>query len=153
MTTNQSTTVAGRAVYLELSKPGMTTQVLLMPEGLSSKHVTIPMSVYRRRISTMQPRKTWRYAAGAKSSSSVMASSPVASVDPISFAIIDFALNYLQGLARAGWTVLNAPIIVEVTPEDLTEASMGKTPYKVLGRVWKVRKKMGFPKEFIQPVA
>jgi hypothetical protein len=82
-----------------------------------------------------------------------MASSPVASVDPISFAIIDFALNYLQGLARAGWTVLNAPIIVEVTPEDLTEASMGKTPYKVLGRVWKVRKKMGFPKEFIQPVA
>jgi hypothetical protein len=26
---------------------------------------------------------------------------------------------------------------------------MAKTPYKVLGRVWKVRKKMGFPKEFI----
>jgi hypothetical protein len=36
-----------------------------------------------------------------------------------------------------------------VTAEDLEDSRMAKTPYKVLGRVWKVRKKMGFPKEFI----
>ncbi len=39
------------------------------------------------------------------------------------------------------------PIIVEVASEDLDGIRLGKTPYKVLGRITRVRKALGFSQE------
>lgn len=136
-----------RAVYLEAVKSPATTQILIMPEGLTSSHVTVPMTIYRRRISALAPRKTWKQIAATATTTSTAASPSVGSE-----AILHFAEPLFNGLAVNGWKLYKAPIVVEVTPEDLEEARMSKTPYRVLGRVWKSRKALGFPKEFIHPI-
>lgn len=61
--------------------------------------------------------------------------------------------DYLAGLGRNNWKLYKQPIVVEVTPEDLEEIRKSKTPYKVLGRVWKSRKFLGFPDDIIRDEA
>ena len=150
MTTNSSPAV-GKAVYLELVKGPMTTQVLFTPEGHNAAHTTVPMALYRRRISTVQPRKTWRFASSNKTYSAALAaaSSPATTKLEAPALVLAFALNYISSLGAQDWKVRVAPIVVEATAEDLSDVQLGKTPYKLLGRVWKVRKKLGFPKEFV----
>ena len=61
-----STNVQGRAVYIEATHPsGAVTQVLIMPEGLTSAHAIAPLAMYRRRLTPMTPRKTWRHIASS----------------------------------------------------------------------------------------
>jgi hypothetical protein len=157
MTTKQeSTTSAGFAMYLELTKgTGSVTQVLVMPEGISSSHKETPVSIYRRRISTISPRKTWRYAVGPgiHKTLSSFASPPILDGEEVVVKMTGFITTYLESLANNDWKLRNQLITVEVTAEDLEDARNGKTPHKVLGRVWKVRKQLGFPKEFLVPPA
>jgi hypothetical protein len=136
-------------MYLELEKGPSTTQVLIMPEGVSSAHRDANLAVYRRRLTALTPRKTWRHAQSAHRYAALKTADPgIASAQAVS-SVTDFIATYLVSLSDNGWKVRNHIITVEVTAEDLEDSRMAKTPYKVLGRVWKVRKKMGFPKEFI----
>lgn len=152
MTTSNtpSPTCVGHALYLEFEKNDTVTQVLFMPEGMTSAHRTTNVTLYRRRLTTMTPRKTWR-AASSPYNYMTLRSSAASSATPadLSESIMNFATTYLASLAENGWTLRNQMIVVEVTAEDLEDSRMHKTPYKVLGRVWKTRKKLGFPKEFI----
>jgi len=152
--TTQTMIPVGKAVYLEFVKPGMTTQVMLMPEGVTSSHKTVPFSMYRRRISTVQPRKTWRLIAGTTYAGSMMASSSAIATRPqeIGATMLGFAEPLFNSLAANSWKLRKEPIVVEVTAEDLEAVRTGKTPYKALGRVWKVRKFLGFPAEYIDPL-
>jgi len=139
--TSQVNTV-GKAVYLEFCKPGMTTQVLFMPQAVSASTAVVPFSMYRRRISTVQPRKTWKLISG-----SVLVNADTAPLKPL-----EFTEGLFTSLALNGWKLRDQPIIVDVTPEDAECVRTMKTPYKALGRVWKVRKFLGFPADFIDPV-
>lgn len=147
--TNSSTTVVGTAVYLELVKPNITTQILIMPEGSSSSHKTVPVTIYRRRISAHAPRKTWKAIAAPTTARHLMSSA----LDTEPEAAINAVLMPLHPLFRSvaanEYVLCRQPIYVEVTPEDLELCVTAKTPYKVLGRVMKVRKSLGFPKEII----
>jgi len=148
-TTNSSTIVAGSAIYLELVKPNITTQILIMPEGTSSSHKTVPVTIYRRRISAHAPRKTWKAISAPTTARHLMSSA----LDTEPEAAINAVLNPLHPLFRSvaanEYILCRQPIYVEVTPEDLELCVTAKTPYKVLGRVMKVRKSLGFPKEVI----
>jgi hypothetical protein len=151
MTTQLPT--SGFAVYLEFYKPGQssTTQILFMPEGLASSHQILPLSMYRRRINNITPRKTWRLVANAVTVANARAAvtTTAAAIEKI----LQFSDPLFVSLESNGWKLRKAPIVVEVTPEDLECVRLAKTPYKVFGRVWKVRKQLGFPKEFIVPEA
>jgi hypothetical protein len=136
-------------MYLELEKGASTTQVLIMPEGVSSAHRDANLAVYRRRLTAITPRKTWRHAQSAHRYVGLKAADPTISETAAVSRVTDFVATYLISLSENGWKVRNQVITVEVTAEDLEDSRMAKTPYKVLGRVWKVRKKLGFPKEFI----
>lgn len=138
--TTQSLVPAGKAVYLEFTKPAMTTQVLFMPEGFTSSHAKVPFSMYRRRITTFQPRKTWKLVAGLPST--------IGAMDEES--LLGFAEPLFTSLRANDWKLCKMPIVVEITAEDLECVRTGKTPYKALGRVWKARKFLGFPVEFIE---
>jgi hypothetical protein len=46
-----------------------------------------------------------------------------------------------------GWTLFKQPIAVEVTPEDMDDVRLGKTPYKILGRITRCRRTLGFGEE------
>jgi len=140
--------VAGRAVYLELTKGSMTTQILLMPEGRTPAMALTPMTLYRRRLIGASTRKNWKQLAAMNTAASRASTGADVSADVLSFADPVFS-----GLAINGWKLYKEPIVVEVTAEDIEDSRMSKTPYKVLGRVWKVRKALGFPKEFIHAPA
>lgn len=148
--TTQSTIPVGKAIYMEFIKPGMTTQVLFMPEGQTSSHKIVPVSMYRRRISVAQPRKTWRLVAGMPLASTGPGT-PAATV--AATAVLSFAEPLFTSLDANNWKLRKEPIVVEVTADDLECVRTGKTPYKALGRVWKVRKFLSFPAEYIEPYA
>jgi hypothetical protein len=153
MTNSLDTKVQGKAVYLEFVKPahGITTQVLIMPEGMSTSHKTVGMTVYRRRLSVSQPRKTWKAATTHHTSVTLLSSSSPVTPDQATDQILSFLFPLFRSLETNEYVLYKDPIVVEVTAEDLEAARLGKTPYKAMARIWKVRKQLGFPKEYIHP--
>lgn len=149
--TAQTPTCVGYALYLELEKASAVTQVLVMPEGMSSSHNATRMAIYRRRLTPVTPRKTWKHAPSHYTYMDLRSSSPAIAHDTAANQLLAFALPYFTSLADNGWKLRNQAITVEVTAEDIEDSRMGRTPYKTLGRVWKTRKKLGFPKEFLPP--
>lgn len=149
MTNTIDTQVQGKAVYMEFVKPGATHQLLLMPEGLSTSHKTVPMTLYRRRLTAAQPRKTWKAAGAHHTSMSLLTGAAPVSHEAAAEAMIGFLHPLFHSLKINDFKLYKQPIVVEVTAEDLELARQGKTPYKAMGRVWKVRKQLGFPKEYL----
>lgn len=148
----------GKAVYFEFCKPETTTQILITPEGYSSVDANVvTVSMYRRRISTLHKRRTWRYVASSttfKAAVDANATGPVPWSAIISGGHGSVACNVilaplvhsiLDSMVSNSYKLRIAPVIVEVTAEDLVAVRLCKTPYKILGRVWKARKAMGFP--------
>ena len=142
------TKVIGKALYLELRNGEYTTQLILTPEGLNSSNKLVPLTLYRRRISRVQPRKGWKQvssyispecdASGKIAQFSLEQSLAVAS-DKLSFTHPIF-----NQLVSGNWQVYKQPIVVEVTTTDLDDVRMGKTPYKILGRITRCRRALGF---------
>lgn len=156
--TQTNTTVVGKGVYLEFIKGTSTTQILVLPEGTATSHKMVPMTMFRRRITPVQPRKTWKMVSSSTLSSSarIMLSAEFSGAE-LEKRMIDKITSFvdplLTSLQTNGWTLFKDPIVIEVTSEDLELARQARTPYKAMGRVWKVRKQLGFPKEFIQTPA
>ena len=157
MTQTPATQVVGKGVYLEFVKSSSTTQILILPEGMSTSHHMVPMSMFRRKVSPAQPRKTWKMIASPSLTSAVRIRVGMtlsgAEADTAAVAeITKFVTPLLDSLQSNEWKLYKDPIVIEVTAEDLELARQGKTPYKAMGRIWKVRKALGFPKEFIHDV-
>lgn len=151
MTESVDNQVRGRAVYFEFVRPGelITTQVLLLPEGVTTSHRTVPMTMYRRRLSPMQPRKTWKMTAATCTAEQARRMAGSTDEKDVAAAMLSFMTPLFKSLTTNQYALYKQPIVIEVTAEDLELARLGKTPYKALARVWKTRKKLGFPKEYI----
>lgn len=149
MTNSNDTQVQGKAVYMEFVKNGMTQQVLVMPEGMTTSHKVVPMTVYRRRLTTMQPRKTWKAAAASYQSTSLLTGPSAVERSLVPEQMLSFLFPLFRSLQTNSYVLYKEPVVVEVTSEDLELARQGKTPYKAMARVWKARKKLGFPKDYI----
>lgn len=153
MTQDATDPVAGRAVYLEFVKGSMTTQLLLMPQGEASSHRVVPMTLFRRRVSHIQPRKTWRMTSAHNLAATLIARSTELDATQVSRDLLLFIDPVMKALTTNNWEMYKDPIVVEVTASDLEQARLGKTPYKVIGRVLKVRKALGFPKDVVRKPA
>jgi len=153
MTNSPDNIVQGRAVYMEFINGSNTQQLLVMPEGVTTSHKTVPMTIYRRRLNPVQPRKTWKASAASHRSVDLLTASSVVPRAEVPHTITAFMYPLFVSLQRNGYTLYKQPIVVEVTAEDLELARIGKTPYKTMARVWKSRKALGFPKEYIHAPA
>lgn len=150
-----TTTIAGRAVYMEFRKGPSTTQVLIMPEGRCTTGHTVPMTMYRRSVSPLAPRKTWRMISSAVHGIAPAATTSVGTgmvTVPVDYRYeaarrLSFTNSLFSSLQSNGWKLFKTAIVVEVLPADLDDSRMSRTPYKTIGRVLKVRKAIGFPKE------
>ena len=151
MTNTLDKQVQGKAVYMEFVRPNQTQQVFLMPEGTCTSHKIVPMTVYRRRLTVVQPRKTWKASANNYTSMSLLTGAAPLGQAAAAEQMLAFLHPLLRSLETNGYTLYKQPLVVEVTAEDLEFARQGKTPYKALARVWKSRKFAGFPKEYIHP--
>lgn len=139
--------VVGKALYLEFRYADNTTQVILTPEGISSGGKLIPMTCYRRTISSTKPRKSWKQV-----SSTAVSALETAGIAPLSteHALatfrdrVGFTDNLFMQLMSRGYTLYKQPIAVEVTREDLDDVRSGRTPYKILGRITRCRRTLNF---------
>ncbi len=154
MTTNNDTTVIGRAVYLEMTRDATVLQMIIMPEGYSRSQKFVPMTCFRRRLSPATPRRSWRMiTAHTTSPAERVSASGIVGDEDRNKAIADRILRFLDptfsSLVANGYKLKHDPIVVDVTAEDLESSMTAKTPYKVVGRVTKVRKAMGMPKDVV----
>lgn len=144
----QTTAVAGKALYLELRSGDYTTQLILTPEGFTTSNKLVPLTLYRRRISKVQPRKTWKQISANQSpecdSMGKIAQYSIEQATLVARDKVSFTDSLFNQLVNNGWVVYKQPIVVEVTPEDLDDVRLGKTPYKILGRITRCRRTLGF---------
>lgn len=139
--------VVGKALYLELRSTSQTYQILITPDGISTNGKNVPSMVYRRQISAAKPRKGWKHE-----------NFPTLSVDEfgvfnkrnkddamaLSSTRLEFHSSTLKQLVAYHYKIYKQPILVEVSAEDLEGIRNGKTPYKILGRITRVRRTLGF---------
>lgn len=145
----QTTLVSGKALYLELRNGMHTTQLILTPEGFTSNNKLVPMTCYRRRISKLQPRKTWKQVSSHTSpecdpSGMSITQYSIEQATLVAKDKISFTDSLFNQLVMQGWSLYKQPIVVEVTHEDLDDVRLGKTPYKILGRITRCRRTLGF---------
>jgi hypothetical protein len=57
---------------------------------------------------------------------------------------MDFTKSLMTQLVASGYTLYKQPIVVEVASSDLDDVRLSKTPYKILGRVTRSRRKLEF---------
>ena len=145
------TKVIGKALYLEMRNGLHTMQLVMTPEGLTTSSKLVPMTIYRRRISKVQPRKTWKqisaHTAPECDASGQSAQYSLAQAQLVAKDKLSFTDSIFNQLVMQGWTLFKQPIAVEVTPEDMDDVRLGKTPYKILGRITRCRRTLGFGEE------
>lgn len=140
--------VVGKALYLELRNSGSTYQMIITPDAVSSSGRAVPAMVYRRQISEARPRKAWKTlsfpalplnAFGTYDPQDADAAKSVSGTR-----VNDTLASIFRQLSHYSYAVYKTPIYVEVSAEDIETIRMCKTPYKVLGRITRVRKTLGF---------
>jgi len=145
------TKVIGKALYLEMRNGLHTMQLVMTPEGLTTSNKLVPMTIYRRRISKVQPRKTWKqisaHTAPECDASGQIAQYSLAQAQLVAKDKLSFTDSVFNQLIMQGWTLFKQPIAVEVTPEDMDDVRLGKTPYKILGLITRCRRTLGFGEE------
>ena len=148
-TINRPAGVAGMALYLECRYGTHTQQILLTPEGMSASGAYTPMTCYRRMISADHPRRTWKQQSAATSTLPEDLSTFTAGIDQFIGSRLLFTNGLLTQVMVSKFEVYNKPFAVEVTPADLDDVRAGKTPYKVLDRVLRGRRELGYSESLL----
>jgi hypothetical protein len=143
------TKVVGKALYLEFRHGGSTNQVIITPEAINASGKYVPITTYRRRISSSSPRKTWKQMSTVfRSEIDPMTNKLVALGKEHALATVADRISYTDNLfnqlVTSGWQLYKQPIVVEVTQEDLEDIRLSKTPYKILGRITRCRRALNF---------
>jgi hypothetical protein len=143
--------VVGKALYLELRAGISTYQMLLTPDGISSNGRAVPATVYRRQISSAKPRRAWKTYSLPALDLNAFGTYEVVEKDKalhIADSRVGYMATTLSQLKSYGYTLYKQPLLIEVSQEDLESIRLSKTPYKILGRITRVRRTLGFG-EFI----
>lgn len=147
--------VVGKALYLEMRSGGNTMQLILTPEGFNTNNKLVPVTVYRRRINRVTPRKTWKAFSAHQSpdcdSMGKIAQYSVELALPKAKEKLGFMDSLFHQLTSQGYTVYKQPIAVEVTSEDLDDVRLSKTPYKIIARITRSRRALGFEEALFLP--
>jgi hypothetical protein len=153
-----NTTVSGKAIYLELTKNEYTSQVLIVPEGITSKGNKQPLSLLRRTVSKWSPRKTWQQdnsythqtelVSTVHSVGAVTTITPVADLEDATKMALESLVNVynlFDYLADKDWVVRGTPITLDVSVADIDDLAAYTTPAALMRRLTRSRKAAGFP--------
>lgn len=144
--------VQGVGIYAEFTKPGATYQLLFTPDCYTHAGTLIPMTLHRRVVTPLTPKKQWKQTAlradlaEALESGSTLADE---SVSAFTEQRMRYSLPLFYQLLSEGWTLRNKPLLIEVSRYDADDIAKSKTPNKALYRVHISRKAQGFPEELI----
>lgn len=154
-----TTEVLGTGVYLEARRihngTTYTAQIIFLPEVVAGVSRT-PMTMIHRRLTSAFPKKTWKqYMSGTTAPKALLttpameAPTPRDSRDIAAEQVASFALKHMQTLAKAEYKAVGEPAYFQYTREDAEAVRIGKTPYKVIGRINKLRKEFKYPEDLI----
>ena len=145
--------VVGKALYLELRTGLQTYQILLTPDGTSNGRA-VPATVYRRQISPAKPRRAWKTYSLPTLPINAFGTYEVVDKDN-ALQSADSRVGYLattfSQLKSYGYLLYKQPLLIEVSQEDLDSIRLSKTPYKILGRITRVRRTLGFGEYLVTP--
>jgi len=139
--------VIGKALYLEFRSGSNTYQTIVTPDGMSSEGRQVPSTMYRRQISRMKPRRAWKaYALPNLTLSEFGTFKKLDASEAITGAMTraQYIESILTRLDGASYRLYKSPIVVEVSQADIDEIRHQKTPYKILGRITRLRRQLGF---------
>lgn len=143
----KDTLLVGRAVYCEFvlkTNPDSTVfQLLITPEAQSKLVPSLRTTqiAYRRQLANGGPKKQWRW---------LNPSADECTPEASALQRRRFLNQTIERLSARGFEVLKQPLVVDVSEHDLEDICRRQTPYKLIGRVLKVRRKHGFPVTFIK---
>ena len=123
---------------------------MITPDGVNSGGKYVPAMVYRRQVSSSRPRRAWKsYSLPSLNVNEFGAFTTMPKDQAIDSAKrrLEFMLTTINQMVGYKYQLYKLPIVVEVASEDLDGIRLGKTPYKVLGRITRVRKALGFSDE------
>jgi len=142
--------VIGKALYTEFRSGSQTYQLMITPDAVTSNGKYVPAMVYRRQISSSRPRRAWKsFSLPSINVNEFGAFTTMPKDQAIETAKsrLEYMKSTIDQMARYSYQLYKLPIVVEVASEDLDGIRLGKTPYKVLGRITRVRKALGFSQE------
>jgi len=137
--------VQGSALYVEMTNAyGHIYQMFFTPDGTDELGQFAPATLYKRRLSAMEPKKQWR---SMRLRREVVSPNPAVDpkvhrlerLDPMESLLLRVATQY---------TVVGKPFFVEVSKKDLTDVIHSKTPIKIVYRIGQTRKALGFAEMF-----
>jgi len=139
--------VVGRALYAEFRSGAQTYQMIITPDGLTADGRNVPSTIYRRQVSATKPRRAWKTYALPK-----LQQEPTgvytSMTEELALSQASSRLTYIESsflrMEGYGYKLYMKPLIIEVSQADLDDIRASKTPYKILGRITRVRKALGF---------
>ena len=162
---NDASIYVGKALYLEFRKGVNTAQIILTPEGILSDGTYVPVSTWRRQISTWSPKKPWRvYQAGSpefieRRNTAVASDKAIPQeldadlAKQIGFDLLSDLSETLNNLYNSDWKLFERPIVLDFSQEDLANTKAWETPSALVRRILRARKELGFPDELIETPA
>lgn len=143
--------VVGKALYTEYRSNSATFQLLITPDGITSSGKNVPAVLYRRNISASRPRRPWRHTSlpglNVDEFGVYTKEDSLEKLNELASNRLTYIQNYFKQLNDYKYYLYKTPLTVEVSLADLDEIRLGKTPYKILGRITRCRKASGFSEE------
>lgn len=152
---DNKTPVLGKALYLEMTAPGGSVlQLLITPDVVTSDGNYTPMTVYRRRVTATKSRTVWKafpafYKLDRSAEGKILPQTSAVIARSDADVRLKYAHTLFSQIVDHKYKLRLKPIVVEVGAVDLDELAAGKTPYKILSRITKSRKALGFPDSLI----
>jgi hypothetical protein len=154
--------LVGKALYLEFRKGVNTAQIIVTPEGIDNTGKYVPVSSWRRQVSSWSPKKPWRcYATANTDVVSIRKDVCIGEIkemaDPDSAltlarkTIVDLTTT-LNNLYNAEWEIVEKPLVIEFSLEDLIATASWDTPQALIRRIGRARKEAGYPDELITEI-
>lgn len=135
----------GKALYIELRRGTETSQVILTPQLKNPlKDSILKPYIISRNLHSDTQRKAWRYSSGPRNS---YVGEAIDYADGIKMmaAQLKWASPLLVGYGAGGWTVVNKPLVVDMSHDDSIDVANKVTPSALLRRIMKSRTEAGFP--------
>lgn len=145
--------IYGKALYLEFAdKSNGALQILVTPDIIGPDGGYIQQVVYRRRVTASKPRTTWKaYSSYSKvpMEAGEFKQLNVTEANTTAEAMLYYALPLFKQVLDYKYSLRVKPVVVEINGDDLFDLNAHKTPYKILSRVNKSRKVLGFPDDLV----
>jgi hypothetical protein len=150
--------VQGLALYIELRRPLSTIQIVMTPEGFTPSNGVKQPIFFRRTLSSGVTKRKWRTYSIALNKVAAEALQRNSKVDED---VLDEQMTsrlrnlkgYFESAASQGYKMMNNPIYVEVTKEDIESANNGNLPAKLWTRIKSSKVAAGYPETVVSPTS